>query len=106
MNFFVPGLADPAEAERFYAILRVIAAGRHGPLSSRRVRSVTYARGGSLHTASVGEDDSGSMAPCVVIFEAAKGGLCFIYTEGPIARSGHLVAPMHVEPFDEAEADG
>jgi hypothetical protein len=100
MKFFVPGLPDPAEAERFYAILRIIAAGRHGPLSARRIHSITYSRGGALHTATVGEADTASLAPCVVIFEAAKGGLCFVYTEGPIVRTGLLVAPLHVEPFE------
>jgi hypothetical protein len=101
MKFFVPGLADAGEAERFYAILRVIAAGRHGPLSARRIHSITYSRGRALHTATVGEADTASMAGCAVIFEAAKGGLCFLYTEGPIAQTGQLIAPLHVEPFED-----
>jgi hypothetical protein len=101
VKFFVPGLEDPDEAERFYVILRVLAAGRAGRLSERRIYSVTFSRGRELHSATVGELDTASGLPCVAIFEAARGGLYSIYTEGPISRTGHLVGPVHhVEPFE------
>ena len=104
MKFFVPGLADPQEAERFHAILRVIAAGRAGPLSARRIYSISLTRGRALQTATVGEIDTSSGLSCVMIFEAARGGLYSIFTEGPIGRNGHLVGPvLHVEAFDEAD---
>ena len=105
MRFFIPGIDDPGEAERFYAILKVIAAGRCGPVSNRRIYSITFSRGRQLHTATVGEDDSSSGRPCVVIFEAARGGLCAIYTEGVLSQTGHLVGPpLHVEVFEDEGA--
>ena len=104
MRFFIPGIDDPGEAERFYAILRVIAAGRTGPLSPRRIRSVTFSRGRQLHTAAVGEDDTSTGLPCVAIFEAARGGLCAVYSEGVLSQTGHLVGPPHhVEVFEDVD---
>jgi hypothetical protein len=101
MKFFVPGLTDAGEAERFYAILRVIAAGKAGPLSDRRIYSVTFSRGRALHSATVGEADTSTGLACVVIFEAARSGLYGVYTEGPISQTGRLVGPaLHVEVFD------
>ena len=104
MKFFVPDVAEPDEAERFHAILKVIAAGRVGPLSARRIYSITFNRGRALQTATVGEIDTVSGLRCVMIFEAARGGLYSIFTEGPIGRNGQLVGPvLHVEAFDETE---
>ena len=104
MKFFVPGLTDPQDAERFHTILRVIAAGRAGPLSARRIYSITFSRGRTLQTATVGEIDTTSGLACVMIFEAARGGLYSIYTEGPLGRNGHLAGPvLHVEAFGEHE---
>ena len=101
MKFFVPGVAEPQEAERFYEILKVIAAGRNGPVSPRRIYSITFTRGRQLHTATVGEDDTSTGLACVTIFEAARGGLYSIFTEGPLSRGGYLVGPaLHVEVFD------
>jgi hypothetical protein len=101
VKFFVPGLEDPGEVERFYAILRVLAAGKAGRLSERRIYSITFTRGRELHTATIGEADTSTGLPCVAIFEAARGGLYTIYTEGPINRTGHLVGPVHhVETFE------
>jgi hypothetical protein len=105
MRFFIPGIDDLDEAERFYVILGVLAAGRTGPLSRRRIRSIIFSRGRELHTATVGEADTSTGLPCVAIFEAARGGLCAIYTEGAISQTGHLVGPPHhVEAFDDVAA--
>jgi hypothetical protein len=101
MRFFIPGITELGEAERFYAILRVIAAGKVGPISDRRIYSITFSRGRALHSATVGEADTSSGRACVAIFEAARGGLCAIYTEGLISQNGQLVGPPHhVECFD------
>jgi hypothetical protein len=101
VKFFVPGLEDPAEAESFYAILRAVASARHGAVSGRRICEILFSRGRQAHGARVGEADTVSGLPCVAIFEAARGGLYFIYAEGPISRTGHPVAaPHYVEAFD------
>ena len=101
MRFFVPGVDDPAEAEAFHTVLRRLAIEAHGQLSERRVYSLAFARGGALHTATVGEPDTATGAPCVAIFEGARRGLYFVYVEGPVRGNGHLVtAPMIVECFE------
>jgi hypothetical protein len=101
MNFFVPGIADPAEADAFYSILRRLAIEAHGRLSERRVYSVTFARRGQLQAATVGEPDASSGAPCVAIFESGGSELYYVYVEGPIRGNGHLVSsPLLVECFD------
>lgn len=101
MKFFVPGVEDPREAEAFHSFLRRLAAEAHGRTTERRIYSVTYARRGELHSATVGEPDLLTGLPCVAIFEGAGGsGLYYVYVEGPIRGNGHLVSsPLIVEDF-------
>jgi hypothetical protein len=107
VKFFIPGVAHPEEAERFYTILRTLAAAKTGPISARRILSISYSRGRHAHSATVGGEDTASGLPCVAIFEAARGALYFIYTEGRISGSGHMAAsPYHVEVFDAEGAVG
>ena len=102
MKFFVPGVAHPDEAERVYTILKVLAAGRGGPVSPRRIASISFSRGRHDHSATVGGMDTTSGLPCVAIFEAARGSLYTVYTEGPLSHGGLLVtAPYHVEAFED-----
>lgn len=101
MKFFVPGVDHPDEAERVYAILKALASARNGAVSERRIASLSFSRGRQDHSATVGGDDTASGLPCVAIFEARRGGLYFVYTEGPLSRTGQPVtAPYHVEAFD------
>jgi hypothetical protein len=100
MKFFFPGVDDPDQAERAYAILRALAAARHGALSPRRIFSIAFNRGRHAHAATVGAEDTASGRPCVAIFEAARGAIYTVYPEGRLSN-GHLVsAPYLVEPFD------
>jgi hypothetical protein len=105
VKFFVPGVEHPEEAERFYTILKTLATAKAGPVSARRIYSISYSRGRQAHSATVSGEDTASGLPCVAIFEGARGGIYFIYTEGRISGSGHMAAsPYHVEVFDDEGA--
>jgi len=103
VKFFVPDTDDPGEAEQFYSALRGATEALKGPVTYRRVLSVTFTRGGKIHSATVGGLDTASGAACVAIFESAQDGLFYICVEGRLQDPFMAGSPSRVEYFDASE---